>query len=273
MKKTALLILGVSLLFACNNEPPKPCAEVVSELWKSGQLIDSVPDCLKNIKIDEAYQIQQEFVGLTLQYDEVLGFKAATTSAASQNLLSIESLTSGVLFKSGMLESGDTVRLDDIVNARLEIEFGYKLKGEINREVTMAELGSKIASIHPVFEVPSLRFANLKEVKAPQFIAANAFASHLVIGPAITRDINPNEMLVSLIKDDEQIGSGKGNSVLGDQRIALLQLVNQIVKQGYTIKPDHLLITGSMSKLFKLEKGSYRAVYGDSIVVNTIYVN
>jgi 2-keto-4-pentenoate hydratase len=52
-----------------------------------------------------------------------------------------------------------------------------------------------------------------------------------------------------------------GSDVLEGQWETLTLLVNQLVKQGYTIEPHHILITGSLGKLLPLKVGTYRAEY------------
>ena len=51
-------------------------------------------------------------------------------------------------------------------------------------------------------------------------------------------------------------------SVMAGQRDALIWLINQILAQGYELRPGHVLMTGSIGSMHPGKAGRYRADFG-----------
>ncbi len=87
-----------------------------------------------------------------------------------------------------------------------------------------------MASLHPAIEVPDSRFEDFTVVGAPQLIADNACAHQFVLGPeapAMWRSIDLTSHRVGEV-GTRLSREGSGANVLGDPRLALVWLVNEL---------------------------------------------
>ena len=257
------LVLSFISLVSCSNAAEDiNCEEQLYQAKKKVIALTESLNCLDTLSVEQAYQAQKRLVALYAKDGQIQGFKAATTSSASQELLNINELTSGVLFHAGVKASGDTIYLSQMVGPKIETELGFRFKRQIDKELSVEEVKQNIGVVLPVLEIPDLIFENLKAIKGPQFIASNAFASHVVVGMAKwAGNLDLDSISVALYNNGEEINIGMGSDVLEGQWETLTLLVNQLVKQGYTIEPHHILITGSLGKLLPLKVGTYRAEY------------
>ena len=96
-------------------------------------------------------------------------------------------------------------------------------------------------------------------------IATNVAVAHVLLGPA--RDPNTldiNKLTVRVTHNGEQIGYRDGAKAQGDLWEYVLWVVNDFVlKNGYTIEPDHIIIPGNLTGLHPGKPGDYRADFGE----------
>lgn len=110
------------------------------------------------------------------------------------------------------------------------------------------EVLDAVASLHPAIEVPDSRFADFTVVGAPQLIADNACAHQFVLGPeapASWRSIDLTSHRVVGEVGTRLSCEGSGANVLGDPRIALLWLVNELSHHGLTLAANQIVTTGT----------------------------
>ena len=89
-------------------------------------------------------------------------------------------------------------------------------------------------------------------------IAANVASARFIVGrKKETGVVNPNNIVVPLLRDSEEVNDGKGSDVLGDQWEAALWLVKNVVQQGWDIEPGHILLTGALGNMIPGKPGIY----------------
>ena len=97
--------------------------------------------------------------------------------------------------------------------------------------------------------------------------ADNACASWFVLGPATNanwRDRDLSEHPVSAWRDGELAANGTGANVLGDPRIALTWIANELRNQGIGLNAGEVVTTGTCVLPQAIAPGqSIRADYGD----------
>lgn len=243
-------------------------ADWANELARAYRNSDAIPVLsYRYTSVDalQAYRIQAAYVDFRNTRDRVVGYKAATTSRAAQRALGIRTPTAGVMFGSGAVLSGDTIKLADYGRLMVELEIGFRLNRPVSETVIRPhELRKLVAEIVPVIELPDAGYSDRSRSNAMDFIAANALSSGYVAGePLSPLTTDPNTLLATLMRDDQVINEATGDDALGDQWAALLWLVNHTVAQGYTITPNDLLITGLLGRPIVAETGEYIALYDD----------
>lgn len=240
-------------------------ADVLLQADKNNQLIPvlSVNNELRDTKA--AYRIQKEYVEKKLATDKLAGFKAGLTSKGGQKKFGVNEPVAGILFASGQLSDDAIVDSKQFHRLMLETEIGFVIGTKITEKISdISTLQKSIQSVMPVIELPDLGFADMKNLKGVDIIAANVAAKQFIVGqPKAATDIDLNTVTVSLNHQDTVINQGKGTDASGNQWEALRWLVNTMIEQGWTIEPGQILITGALGKMHLGKQGKYIADYGD----------
>ena len=110
----------------------------------------------------------------------------------------------------------------------------------------MDEVLDAVETLHPAIEVPDSRYDDFATVGAPQLIADNSCAHDFVLGPATrapwrSLDLARHEVTGTVKGRIE--GKGTGENVLGDPRIALNWLVNELSELGIVLKAGQVVNT------------------------------
>lgn len=210
-----------------------------------------------------AYEVQAAFAKSWAENSSISGFKAALTAKAAQESMGLEDPASGILFEEMQFPVGTAIQLSRFNRAVIETEIGFCVSKEISREIEPGDLGAYIGYNLPMIEIADIGFDDQGSMSAYDFIAGNAAAAGYIAGQeGLVTDVN--EVEVTLTCDGEILHKGKGSEVLGDQFEAVTWLINQVIRQGYTVKPDHLLMTGSLGRAQMVTSpGAYVADYGE----------
>ena len=181
----------------------------------------------------------------------VVGWKIAATSAAGQTHIGVDAPLAGPLLANRVLANGATVPLDDNIMKVAEAEFAFKFRTGLSKRAnpyTLDEVLAAVESLHPAIEVPDSRYNDFARVGAPQLIADTACACWFVLGlpaPAEWRSRDLVAHAVTVYRNSERAASGSGLNVLGDPRIALTWLVNELRTYGDGIQGGQFVTTGT----------------------------
>jgi 2-keto-4-pentenoate hydratase len=105
-----------------------------------------------------------------------------------------------------------------------------------------------VGSLHPAIEVPDSRYEDFTIVGAPQLIADDACAHYFVLGAAATFDWRQTDLAghaVSGAVAGKFDHDGVGANVLGDPRIALAWLVNELSALAIPVRKGQVITTGT----------------------------
>ena len=113
---------------------------------------------------------------------------------------------------------------------------------------SVAEVLDAVATLHPAIEVPDSRYTDFVHVGAPQLIADNACAHRFVLGEPTTANWRAIDLVEHPVKA-QVVGrmerDGKGANVLGDPRVALTWLANELSGLGITLASGQVITTGT----------------------------
>jgi 2-keto-4-pentenoate hydratase len=119
------------------------------------------------------------------------------------------------------------------------------------------EVLAAVAAVHPSIEIPDSRYADFVTVGAPQLIADNACACYFILGQAAsdwkTFDYLNQSIHVNL--NGEAIDSGYGRNVLGDPRVALTWIINELSSLGIAMEVGQFVTTGTCRVPVKVNPG------------------
>lgn len=261
-------LLALLILFALRSGPvlagsATDIATLLLEAHEQGRKIPLVSQSRTNLGVEEAYEVQREYIKLRLRSDRIAGFKAGLTSKAAQQRFAVDTPLSGVLFASGKLSNHGVLYRLAFEQPMLEIEIGFVAGQSISKPLgNDSQLRTRIRGFVPVVEVPDVGFTNTKKLKGVDIIAANVSAAQFIVGQESTwNGVDLNKIAVTLERDGKVVNRGRGSDALGDQWHAALWLVNATVEQGWTIEAGSVLITGALGKLIPAAAGKYVAHY------------
>jgi 2-keto-4-pentenoate hydratase len=229
-----------------------PSGNAAAILWQHFERrtrIDQLPpDCRPRDRA-AGYSAQREIVKFSGQH--VVGWKIAATSEAGQKHIGVDGPLAGPLLAKRVLENGATVSLAGNIMLVAEAEFAFKFARSLPARANpylQSEVLDAIASLHPSIEVPDSRYTDFVRVGAPQLIADTACSCWFVLGPATNADWRTRDLVtheVTAYRNGERAGTGSGANVLGDPRVALTWLVNEVRTYGDGIAAGQFVTTGT----------------------------
>jgi 2-keto-4-pentenoate hydratase len=244
------------------------CAQILWQHWMRSEHIDELPRHCRPADRKEAYMIQAQVAKLSGQ--RVFGWKIAATSGAGQQHIGVDGPLAGRLLSNRVMDSGSRLLLGQNLMNVAEAEFAFRMRDPLPPradEYTAEEVLSAVATLHPAIEIPDSRYSDFVKVGAAQLIADNACACWFVLGPATTADWRNHDLaghVVKLWRNDTVSADGCGANVLGDPRIALTWIANELRSQNIGLLGDEIVTTGTCVLPQAIAPGdSLRADFGE----------
>jgi 2-keto-4-pentenoate hydratase len=248
--------------------PTGGAGAILWQNWQQRTRIDQLPPDCRPADRAAGYSAQREIV--TFSGQAVVGWKIAATSAAGQKHIGVDGPLAGPLLANRVLADGATVPLDGNIMMVAEAEFAFKFSRTLPKRAnpyTQEEVLDAIASLHPAIEVPDSRYNDFVKVGAPQLIADTACADWFVLGVPTSVDWRSRDLVahaVTAYRNSEQVATGTGANVLGDPRIALTWLVNELRTYADGIAAGQFVTTGTCVIPVPIQRGdTVRADFGE----------
>jgi 2-keto-4-pentenoate hydratase len=229
--------------------------------WQAGTRFDALPEAVRPIDRAAGYRIGACMVAHA--GERVVGWKIAATSKAGQAHINVDGPLGGRLLSSRILKPHSSVRLGDNIMKVAEVEFAFRLARDLpprSSDHSYDEVMDAVQSLHPSIEIPDSRYNDFTAVGAPSLIADTACASWLMIGEPFAetwRELDLAEHEVHALKADKVVASGAGRAALGDPRIALHWLVNEVSRFAEGIKAGDVVTTGTCVVPVPIMEGDY----------------
>ncbi|MBZ9772126.1 2-keto-4-pentenoate hydratase [Mesorhizobium sp. CO1-1-8] len=240
-------------------EKTRAASRLLVSHWDKGTRLDAIPEELRPQTRLEGYAIQSHVMDRSAA--PLFGWKIAATSLAGQRHINVDGPMAGRLLAEKAVEVGGTVSLATSKMRVAEIEFAFRFGRELPPRPApyeIAEVMEAVATLHPAIEIPDSRYDDFCAVGAPQLIADNACANLFVIGEAAEddwRDVDLAKHPVAASVSGGSQHSGSGAAVLGDPRIALTWIVNELSGLGIALQPGQVVITGTCVTPIGVEAG------------------
>ncbi len=245
----------------------RAAAELLLASWQGGTRIKALPQAIRPASRREGYAVQaalQSLSGDTLQ-----GWKIAATSPAGQAHIGVDGPLAGRLLTSRVQPSGSVLALTRNHMRVAEPEFAFCMARDLlsrSEPYTQDEVLAAAGTLHPALEVPDSRFEDFARVGAAQLIADNACAAFFVLGSAAPTDWRRLDLAAHPVRAEvsgRYARDGKGANVLGDPRVALTWLANELRELGMALRTGQVVTTGTCMTPLELEAGDrVRADFG-----------
>ncbi len=217
--------------------------------WADGRRLDQLPPELRPATRADGYAIQAELDRRS--GSPLYGWKIAATSTAGQRHIGVDGPLAGRLLRERVVPSGDAVPFGANHMRVAEAEFAFRIGRDLppRQELyTVDAVLDAVHTLHPAIEIPDSRYDDFTIVGAAQLIADNACAHYFVLGdaaPDIWRSLDLASHAVTGRVNDGPSRTGTGANVLGDPRVALAWLANELSGLGLTLRAGEIVTTGT----------------------------
>ena len=216
--------------------------------WRHGTKLANLPADIRPHDRTQGYAVQAE---LEKQSSAALfGWKIAATSDAGQRHINVAGPMAGRILAEMVIADGGTASMTGNAMRVAEPEFAFRMQADLTPRETLYDVGEVLAAVgtlHPAIEIPDSRFADFASGGEAQLIADNACAHLFVLGPATGADWQAVDLVeekpVITLGGRQYVGHGK--NVLGDPRVALTWLVNELSALGLTLRAGEVVTTGT----------------------------
>ncbi len=163
-----------------------------------------------------------------------------------------------------VIADGGTASMAGNEMAVAEPEFAFRMRVDLparSAAYSVSQVLDAVDTLHPAIEIPDSRFADFASAGEAQLIADNACAHLFVLGPATTADWRSMDLIehrpVITMRGETFVGHGK--NVLGDPRVALTWLANELRQLGINLKAGRVVTTGTCHPPLAIRAGDFCA--------------
>jgi 2-keto-4-pentenoate hydratase len=239
-------------------------AKTLHDHWQAGTKIGDLDRALRPRDRAEGYAIQTAMQS----YGSLFGWKIAATSEAGQKHINVDGPLAGRIFSERVIADGSTASMAGNEMRVGEPEFAFRMGRDLPPRSTPYSVEDVLAAVdtlHPAIELPDSRFADFVSAGAAQLIADNACAHLFVLGAPTATDWRS----VDLVEERPVVTlrgrrfTGHGRNVLGDPRVALAWLANELRALGVTLKAGEVVTTGTCHAPLAIQSGDrFKADFG-----------
>ncbi|MEH7107068.1 2-keto-4-pentenoate hydratase [Bacillus sp. JJ1764] len=246
--------------------------EIANELYKAEKhrySIDKFVDKYPELNEELAYKVQERLIEIKCNEEKTkrVGRKLGLTSKAKQVMMGVHEPSYGVLLESMQLFEGDPISISSFIHAKLEPElafiFGKELKGP---HVTVADVLAATEYIAPALEIIDSRFQGFS-FTLPDAVADNSSSSRFIIGERFYSPEQFDLRLMGMVfkKNGEVVATGAGAAVMGHPARAIAWMVNKLFKEGQSVQPGEVVLSGSLSGAVTIAEGDHFSACFDRI--------
>lgn len=237
-------------------------AHILWNAWQAGAVIDGLPEDSKPVSRANAYAMQALLAARSSR--PPVGWKIAATSVAGQKHINVSGPMAGRLLAERVHRDGATISMAGNHMAVAEPEFVFEMAQSVIPRPEPYSLRDAMASVADLFlgiEVPNSRFATYITAGEAQLIADNACAHEFVLGPRVPIPWRQFDLASHAVHATVQghtrryERSGIGANVLGDPRMALTWLLNELSSHGITLAAGQYVTTGTCMVPLEIEAG------------------
>jgi 2-keto-4-pentenoate hydratase len=226
--------------------------------WQAGTKLATLDPSQRPQSRGEGYAIQAELAHTSSH--PLFGWKIAATSEAGQKHINVAGPMAGRILREMLIADGGTAPMTGNEMRVAEPEFAFRMRTDLPPRpapYTVAEVLAAVDSLHPAIEIPDSRFGDFAGAGEAQLIADNACAHLFVLGKPAEADWRARDLVEErpVITLRGQRYQGHGRNVLGDPRVALAWLANELRGLGLTLRAGEIVTTGTCHKPLPIQSG------------------
>lgn len=228
------------------------------------ELAPPLSETAADLTLEQGYAIQRALEkALVERGDRVVGWKAGFTNATLQETYGVSEPVLGFLLASGVFGSGDAVPVSRFVSLGLEVEIAFVMKAALEGPgVTPASALLAVEGAVPSFELIDFRMSG--KPRGTDFVADGVLANAIVLGGPLTPVSGLDLSLEGVVYEEngQRVATATAAEVMGNPLNSLAWLANALGKLGGRLRAGDVVLTGSISKVFRPKAGdSVRASF------------
>jgi len=229
--------------------------------WTAGQRLSAIPESIRPASRADGYAVQAALERRSAA--PLFGWKIAATSVAGQKHINVDGPLAGRLLRERAFDSGASVPFGANHMRVTEAEFAFRMGRDLTPQwgpFSVSEVVAAAASLHPAIEIPDSRYNDFTIVGAAQLIADDACAHYFVLGDAAPQSWRDLDLSAHAVRGEvagKVERDGVGANVLGDPRIALAWLANELSSLGITLRAGQVVTTGTCLVPLEIATGDH----------------
>ena len=241
--------------------------------WRAGTKLGDLDTAQRPQSREEGYAIQAE-IERTSRH-KLFGWKIAATSEAGQKHINVAGPMAGRILQETLIDDGGTASMEGNEMRVAEPEFAFRMRADLPPRpapYSVEEVLAAVDTLHPAIEIPDSRFADFVKRRRGadhrrQCLRASVRAGH-GCESANWRALDlVEERPVITLRGQRYLGHGR--NVLGDPRVALAWLANELRGLGVTLTgrgggDDRHLPPAAADPVRRSDGGGFRRV-GESV--------
>jgi len=246
---------------------PIVVSDAVERLVKSRagrEVSPPLSETAADLTLEQGYAIQRALErALVERGDRVVGWKAGFTNATLQETYGVSEPVLGFLLASGVFASGDAVPAARFASLGLEVETAFVMKAALEGPgVTPASALLAVEGAVPAFELIDFRLSG--KPRGADVVADGVLANAIVLGGPLT-PVNALDLSLEGVvyeENGQRAATATAAEVMGNPLNSLTWLANALGKMGGSLRVGDIVMTGSISKIFRPKAGdSVRASF------------
>jgi 2-keto-4-pentenoate hydratase len=230
----------------------KQASDVLISHWQKGTTLAELPEDLKPQTIPEGYEVQSHILRQTSH--SLWGWKIAATSIHGQKHINVDRPLAGRILQERVTPYGQKVSLGPNRMKVAELELAFRMGRDLmstssGKKWKMKEVMDAVDGLFLGVEVPDSRYEDFVHVGAAQLVADNACADKYILGPEVKdwkgRDLIEHKIVGWIEGSSDEKREGKGGMVLGDPRIAMTWIANELAQLGVGLRKGEYVTTGT----------------------------
>lgn len=246
----------------------KAASDLLFRCWQEGWKLPSLPEDMQPKTRADGYAAQAFLEQRSTA--PLFGWKIAATSLAGQAHIGVDGPLAGRILRERVQAPGGTLPLAGNEMKVAEPEFAFRMAKDLPprpADYTVDEVMAAVDTLHPAIEIPDSRFESFATAGEAQLLADNACAHQFVLGDPATADWRSLDLVAfapkaSVSRQGHPVleRTGLGANVLGDPRLALTWLANELSRQGIPLKAGQVVTTGTCMVPLPIDAGDEIAV-------------
>lgn len=206
------------------------------------------------LAVEDAYRVQDRLAETMARlWGPVAGYKVAFVRPDEREVWpGMSDPINARLFAGQQIPCGGTLALHDYLRPEAfmsKLCVAFTLGERIAAPVAdLAELKTKVRSVHPALEMPEFRFPVDGKARAfTDFIAFNGVSHRWTLGPGVAPGaVNLAGLNLSMKINGKMLYEGSADRIMGDPWNALFWMVNHAARRGIPLEAGQVVMAGSV---------------------------